>query len=1332
MKRLILILVACTMLFCLAKAESEAPASVVAALFSDTEIVRIGDIEVKVPKGYSDFQTSENKFKFLTLHSFRYDLPSGEQLELKINCQLNKDLSLVDTPTNFAEAYKVMNYLMVNKFEPKGANSYRPSDYDEIKDWEKKIYSARKGYNYEVYEMRREEMLVVDVNYYYEFYLMSALGTDAICDEFMGSIRDGITVPYEILNPTPVPLDMEKAMNNYYVQRVDRYGLLLGVPNKYKQSVWNNNSYSYEAGADKIWLSFDKHPADSINDNPCQYTVCTDENADQYFSERVSLLLMYETGESIIARQRYQLSDGTHALRLIESSSADAYSPEYRDRMLIALPDGLLEIQISCKNLALGELASFHMDRVISVQNLPSMSASGAVVTAAPSPTPTPKPLSEWETINYYFDMGGIRLAMPNWSGSNASSSGAERVYYQFGTMAEMSVEWYSAEKLKAEGAGNDLFSHAFRKLNTNTQQRLTYTDMQLSNGMRMVRGEDKAGLVAIIVDNGNGILFIFAESYMKDLRVCQEIADTIISDLMKQVTVVSAVGKTADELLASLSTPLPTATPVPDYTANGLVLKDKQRMAYFGRYETDNDTSNGTEKIDWTIVERRDGMALLVGPGLAMKRYHETAEKVTWETCDLRQWLNGEFYDAAFSDLEKSLIVETLITNPDNPHNGTDGGNDTLDRVFLLSLDEAMYYFPNEDDRETDGTEAAVAQGATRDRYKCVSWLTRTPGRTNLYVALISSVGKANYDGHYVDLNKQYSGNQPVVRPAVWVKIDEPAPEQADTFCQVGTQVYLGTYEQDNNIENGTEPIIWRVLQNENGKAMLISEYVLDTMKFARYLQSTSWEGSALYAWLNHDFYQSSFTDAEKNAILETETVNFGNPVSGARKGAYKVNSKVFCLSYKEANALLQGDTGRRAQPSPYCRAKMHSYYLNSDGSMAWFLRTQGDSSNFILTVNKTGMINTTGVPVNDDHIGVRPVVMVDVEVLRALGAAVPGPAAQQPAQATQTPVPQPTQAPQTAAPVQRVTQVPQTAAPVQQATQPPQASAPIQGVTQAPQVNTPVQQPAQVPQPTAVPVRQPLAGTENAYEIPARFAAANSYIASTKNDFRGGSVLDGNPETCWQFSTKKIKLGDAALEITLQQGGTVDELWIKNGFWKYTDGLDQYTRNCRPKKIGVSFRYEGESGYRDEIQLTLKDDKERRDWQIVPLGRHEQVAAVRIRVISIYSGTKYKTDVAISEVKFVEREGGAAASAPAPQAPAAAYQTLKRGNKGDEVLAMKMRMQELGYFTPGAQLSNSYNDTCVERVKQFQKRNGLPRTGIADEQTLALLYSDAALPKE
>ena len=233
---------------------------------------------------------------------------------------------------------------------------------------------------------------------------------------------------------------------------------------------------------------------------------------------------------------------------------------------------------------------------------------------------------------------------------------------------------------------------------------------------------------------------------------------------------------------------------------------------------------------------------------------------------------------------------------------------------------------------------------------------------------------------------------------------------------------------------------------------------------------------------------------------------------------------------------------------------------------------------------------------------------------------------------------------------------------------------------------------------------------------------AAANSHVVANSGDYSAEMAVDGNEQTCWQFSTKKVKLGEAALIVALQPGSTVDELWIKNGFWYINKGLDQYTRNGRPKEIAVGFLYDGESEYRDEVKLTLRDDKERKDWQKLNLGRHENVSAVRIRVISIYKGTKFKTDVAISEVMLVEREGPVQAFV---------YETLQRGSKNDEVLAMKERLRDLGYFKKNADLSNSYNDTCVERVKQFQKVNGLPQTGIADHQTLMLLYSDAALPK-
>ena len=71
---------------------------------------------------------------------------------------------------------------------------------------------------------------------------------------------------------------------------------------------------------------------------------------------------------------------------------------------------------------------------------------------------------------------------------------------------------------------------------------------------------------------------------------------------------------------------------------------------------------------------------------------------------------------------------------------------------------------------------------------------------------------------------------------------------------------------------------------------------------------------------------------------------------------------------------------------------------------------------------------------------------------------------------------------------------------------------------------------------------------------------------------------------------------------------------------------------------------------------------------------------------------------------------------------------EVLKQGSVGKDVLRMKVRMQELGYFTEGATLSENYNATTTERVKLFQKVNGLAQTGVADTEMLLLLYSDEA----
>jgi len=1281
--------------------------STVQDLFSNTEKIRFRDVELTIPQGsVESYVGADGGYS-----NYKYVLADGTELLFTLSGYLIDDRSDQGPISSVPEARDVLSDLIDEKFLEPGVDSYRPSDYG-VTDLADKLFSARHSHDYTGYgACHYDTLLMVDMTYCYVAEVSSTPGHEDACTQFMDLIRDGISVPYEVVNATPVPIDLSAALSNSHVNPIEKFGLTFGLPALYERSIFDSDSYSYDAGATSIWLDFEQHPVDSMMDYPCKTAVCTDGNADTYLSERANRLMDYSFLTEI-QRQRYQLDDGSHALRFVQVNTKDWQDPEYVDTLLIARPDGVIEVSVSSTDRSLDELVAFHMDRVISTLRLSPMDSSAVIVTAAPTPSPTPKPIAPWE-IDHYVDMGGLKLAMPKWTGSNVSSIGAENIYYKFGEYAEMNVYWYPADKLRTEGAGDDLIAHVFRKFNSRTQQRMTYADMQLSNGMRMVRGEDtKDGLVAIMIDTGSGVMCVFAETYNGGFTPCQEIADTIVSDLMNQVAVVSSVSMTADEFINGLPAPTPTPPPVPHSTANGLVLSDTQRGTDFGRYELDNDPGNGPEELSWSIVDRRDGMALLVSAGITMRRYNETREDVTWETSDLRQWLNGEFYQQAFSDVEKSLIVETLNTNPDNPDTDAKGGNDTLDRVFLLSLDEALYYFSSDSKRTSGATASAIAEGATINDKKNAFWLTRTPGNDNSMVAYVDSMGQMEYYGHYVDFTKQYSSVQPVVRAAVWVRIDGPAPEPADPFCQVGSQVYLGSYEQDNDLSNGTEPILWRVLKNEDGQAMLMSENILESMRFSRYNEPTAWEESDLFAWLNGDFYQSAFTDTERSAIIETETFNPDNPSTGTQRGEYRTNSHVFLLSYGEAFSLLRGDTGRLAQPTAYTLAKVDKYYMNA-GHMQWFLRTQGWSSSYVLTVSNRGAVGTYGTIVDHDHIGVRPVLMADIETLRTLGVSThaSAPAATAVAQpapdptAISQPTPDPVNTEAVSQPQPDVTAVPVTAAPVE--------------ITAVPVTAASVEITA-TPAPTAVPVRMAIEGIEGAFEHRIKTAIANSRVVSNVNDFSGAMTIDGDETTCWQFSTKKMKLGNAALEITLRSTGTVDELWIKNGFWRITNNNDQYTANCRPKQIGVSFLYEGESDYKDEIKLTLKDDKARKDWQILQLGHRENVSAVKLRVISIYKGTKYKTDVAISEIKLVEREGRTVVQ----------YETLKKGSKGDDVIALKERLQELGYFKKNADLSASYNDTCVQRVKQFQKRNGLKQTGIADQETLSLLYSEAALP--
>ena len=191
-----------------------------------------------------------------------------------------------------------------------------------------------------------------------------------------------------------------------------------------------------------------------------------------------------------------------------------------------------------------------------------------------------------------------------------------------------------------------------------------------------------------------------------------------------------------------------------------------------FGCYEQDSDLENGPEAIEWIVLdcdEENHRVLLLSRFGLDTRPYHSEYADVTWETCSLRAWLNDEFLSAAFSGDEQAAILFTAVDNSDAQgysDNDTTGGNDTEDRIFLLSLAEADRYLEGRTGERAIVTPTAYAAAGGAEIYEdgtASGWLLRSPGYQQNYVSTYGSV----YYGCSAD------DATVVLRPAVWVNLE-------------------------------------------------------------------------------------------------------------------------------------------------------------------------------------------------------------------------------------------------------------------------------------------------------------------------------------------------------------------------------------------------------------------------------------------------------------------------------------------------------------------------------------------------------------------------------
>ena len=238
---------------------------------------------------------------------------------------------------------------------------------------------------------------------------------------------------------------------------------------------------------------------------------------------------------------------------------------------------------------------------------------------------------------------------------------------------------------------------------------------------------------------------------------------------------------------------------------------KEKYRGVYFTQYRsryTDKDSSTSNqddngyfintiywfkyEPLTWRILDPSVGILLCTNiiDSQPFQNYWYYLNNNYWTDNTMkhyansfshsyiRNWLNNQFYNAAFNEKEKNEIIEDFITSFCSSTAGTYDVsqyiNFSTDKIWLLSYDEACnssYGFSNSTDacenRQATGTDYAFCQGvwsnANNENKGKADWQLRSPGGFGCFVDYISARGFATSS---LSLNELKG-----IRPAIRVK---------------------------------------------------------------------------------------------------------------------------------------------------------------------------------------------------------------------------------------------------------------------------------------------------------------------------------------------------------------------------------------------------------------------------------------------------------------------------------------------------------------------------------------------------------------------------------
>ena len=205
----------------------------------------------------------------------------------------------------------------------------------------------------------------------------------------------------------------------------------------------------------------------------------------------------------------------------------------------------------------------------------------------------------------------------------------------------------------------------------------------------------------------------------------------------------------------------------------------------YMGAYyQSDNnedgkaDTKDEKEPIRWRILTIEGDEALVVAENNLAVADASIKTSAKWEASGIRTWLNKTFINDAFDEIEQAAIVERELENgySNKSYPTTDGGKNTKDKVFLLSMDDVtnpdygfISAYKESNTRSAAGTAYTENCGANVNDNGCGYYWLRTPGKSSSYLTTVSAKGVVNEKGYECNSANYMDGS---IRPAMWIKL--------------------------------------------------------------------------------------------------------------------------------------------------------------------------------------------------------------------------------------------------------------------------------------------------------------------------------------------------------------------------------------------------------------------------------------------------------------------------------------------------------------------------------------------------------------------------------